>query len=306
MIPSSLPPPSKASSRLSIFCNAGVLFLQEGVDGTLWALGGDGKAVGEVFMTMEHRTPPHPTGDRRGGKKSWPAPHHAFPDTQWSMLRKAAGGGDAAAWSALCSAYWHPVYSFVRSLGCGQDDARDVTQGFFTALLERNDVSSVDVSRGRFRAWLRTAAKHYLFNELDRDRAEKRGGGRPHVSFELAVAGGALHASLTDELTPDQLFDRSWARTIVERALTRLRAQLPVECDGVLVEQLLSDDERPSDAETAAMLGVSLGKLRVDRHRTKERLKAAYHACLRMEIAPTVESPAAIDDELRELLDVLR
>ena len=209
-----------------------------------------------------------------------------------------------AALSTLCAAYWYPVYSFARSQGCDREDARDITQGFFAALLERNDFASVDADQGRLRSWLRTAARRYLFDQLDRARAKKRGGGQADVDLDVE-ARGRLPLEANGAPSAEQIFDRCWARSVVERALTRLRAEYQGESDHVLIEQILSDDERPADTETAAELGISPQALRTRRARMKDRLKTSYGQCLRMEIAQTVESPAAIEDELRELLEAL-
>lgn len=240
--------------------------------------------------------PPHPERLRAGG-----SPRQAFPDTQWSGVLRAARPGETVALSALCRAYWYPVYSFVRSQGCGEDDARDITQGFFAMILERNDLASVRPEKGRFRSWLRTAAKRYLLNELKHARAEKRGGGLAHVDIDVAAAEGRLQRDFASTLTPEQLFDRCWARTVAERALARLGRQRGAG-DHLLIEQLLShEDDRPPDAETAAKLGISLQALRTRRSRLWDR----FARCLEEEISTTVDRSAVIDAERGELLDAL-
>src|SRR3954468_10161492 len=117
-----------------------------------------------------------------------------FITTRWSLVLAAADRDAPEARSAmesLCRTYWYPLYAFVRRSGYGHDDAIDLTQGFFTKMLEKNDLKSVDPSRGRFRSWLLGCMKHYLANEHDRATAQKRGGGKSILSFDLDSAGDA-------------------------------------------------------------------------------------------------------------------
>lgn len=250
-------------------------------------------------MRDENERPAVPRGAERSCARPTPLP--TFPDTQWSAVRRAAQPGESVALSALCKAYWYPVYSFVRGQGCKEEDARDVTQGFFAMLLERNDLASVRAERGRFRSWLRTAAKRYLLNELKHDRAKKRGGGRAHVDIDVASAEGRFQRDFATTLTPDQLFDRCWARTVAERALARLKTQRSAEY-GILVEQLLAhEDDRAPDTETAATLGITVQAVRTRRC----RLWGEFAECLEAEISRTVNRSAVIDAERAELINAL-
>ena len=229
------------------------------------------------------------------------ARYPAMPDTHWSQVLRAGECRDPAALAALCRAYWMPVHAFFRRLGVSDDEALDTTQGFFEAVLRRNDFATLSPHKGRFRSWLRTAARHHLYNE--RDRAKARGGRFVHV----AIVPDALPSSADwkEELGPDELFDHCWARTVVAAALARLRDEFAGDPHAEIVEALLSDAPvaaRAGDAGAAEQAGA----LRARKCRMKEKLEARYRAHLRAEIAKTVTDPRVIDDELRQLIDALR
>src|SRR5688500_2292727 len=114
-----------------------------------------------------------------------------FETTQWSLVLAAGQGGSATAEQALsklCALYWYPVFAFVRRKGHSPEDAQDLTQGFFARLIEKGDLGDADRTRGRFRSFLLTACQHYLANEHDRARTQKRGGGQTAVSIDFATA----------------------------------------------------------------------------------------------------------------------
>lgn len=204
--------------------------------------------------------------------------------------------------AVVCRWYWYPVYAFIRSLGVDRDDARDVTQGFFAGVLERNDLARLDPARGRFRSWLRTAAKRHLYNELDRARAKKRSRSLT-VSIDALSAEERLRMEVdAGQLPSDQLFDRRWALTVIERSIARLRAFYAAKGKAELFAQLedtlaLGEAEQ-RDAELAARLGKSPGAVRQERHRMRKQ----YRRCLREEVALTVQTSTDVDDEIRSLL----
>jgi DNA-directed RNA polymerase specialized sigma24 family protein len=136
-----------------------------------------------------------------------------FVTTRWSIIEKAGSADAKEALSSLCQAYWYPIYSFIRAQGIGSEDARDVTQGFFASLLQRNDIAKLNPLQGRFRAWLRTCAKHYLLNELDRAGAEKRGGHEVCVSLDVIAAEDRLRLEPCEPMGAEHFFDRQWAKS---------------------------------------------------------------------------------------------
>jgi RNA polymerase sigma-70 factor (ECF subfamily) len=152
-----------------------------------------------------------------------------FPTTHWS--RVVAAGDRAApeareALAELCRAYWYPLYAFVRRKGHGPEDAQDLVQGFFAALLEHDGLAALDRDQGRFRAFLIAACDHYLSNQIDRRTARKRGGGRLILSIDGVEAEGRYGSEPAHELTAERLYQRRWATTLLERVLATLEAEM--------------------------------------------------------------------------------
>jgi RNA polymerase sigma-70 factor (ECF subfamily) len=207
--------------------------------------------------------------------------------------------------SALCDAYWYPLYAYIRRLGYGPEPARDLTQDFFARLLERGLLAEADPARGRFRSFLRTVCAHYLANQRDRQNARKRGGGRVALPIDAAEAEGRYARELADELSPDRIFDRSWALALLERVLGQLRLEYDEAGKSATFEALRGGLEGgPEDvphAMIAARLGTSEGAARVAAHRLRRR----YGELLRREIASTLDDPAEVDDEIRDLFAAL-
>ncbi|HEY0591223.1 MAG TPA: ECF-type sigma factor [Thermoanaerobaculia bacterium] len=227
-----------------------------------------------------------------------------FHTTRWSLIFAAAGDASsgAEARADFCRMYWYPVYAFIRRRGYPHEQAEDLAQGFFSILLEKNYLGAADRERGRFRSFLRSAVAHYLSHERERERAAKRGGGVRHVSVDAGADEERYVAELEGGETPEELFDRRWALTVLDAALAALRA----EYDGrgkrrefdALYPSLVGDLDGVPRAELAAELGMSEGALRVTLHRFRRRFQAA----LRSVVATTVEDDAAIDDEIRQLM----
>jgi RNA polymerase sigma-70 factor (ECF subfamily) len=206
--------------------------------------------------------------------------------------------------SELCKAYRDPVFAFLRGLGLTQEEAHEHTQGFFTSLLEGHAIAKIDQQmQGQFRSWLRTAAKNHFCNQWTKARAMKRGGGFAHVN-----ADGDDGRQLPDQnqLDPEAQFNRAWARTIVERALRRLKAEYAGSKHTTLVQQLLYDEGTDlRDAELARGLGISEGALRARRcYLQNKKMKPSFARYLRLEIADTVVRPADIDAEYQALMNL--
>ena len=142
------------------------------------------------------------------------------------------GPAARAALETLCSAYWYPLYAYVRRRGIASEDARDLTQGFFAQLLERNDCARADRDRGRFRAFLLASLRNYLANEWDRERAAKRGGGVRLVALDLDGAEERYALEDGRELTPEAYFDRVWALEVLEKGLALLQAEYAARGQG--------------------------------------------------------------------------
>src|SRR5262245_34533616 len=164
-----------------------------------------------------------------------------FPSTAWTAVSRARHGDEPAAREALAfswGAYWRPLFSFARGLGYTSEDAHDLTQGYFALLIEKDYLGDVRLREGRFRAFLLTSFKHFLSKERERARAMKRGGGRVPMSIDAREAEAEHADEPLDSLDPEALFERRWAVTILERAMTRLRRELEQAGRGVEFAQL--------------------------------------------------------------------
>jgi RNA polymerase sigma-70 factor (ECF subfamily) len=231
-----------------------------------------------------------------------------FLTTRWSLVRSAGATPSPesrAALEELCAAYWFPLYALLRRRGAGADEARDLAQGLFALILERRDLAELDPGRGRFRAWLAAAARHYLLNEREREAAVKRGGGVAPLSLDAAEAEGRLAAEPSHEETPERAFERAWARSVLDRALAAVAEEYRARGQGPLFDALRPHLEGERDAaplaELAELLGTTEGALKTAAWRLRQR----FGECLRTEVAETVADPSEIDDELRHLAQAL-
>jgi len=234
------------------------------------------------------------------------APNFAL--TRWSVVL-AAGQTDSTnardALENLCRAYWPPLYAFVRRQGHNPADAQDLTQEFFARFLQKNYLGAVDPAKGRFRSFLLASLKHFLANEWDKARAAKRGGGGVLVPINTDSAETSCGVEPSDQLTPEKLFERRWALTLLEQVLARLRAEHLRDGKTELFEQLKATltGERTSlpYAQIASRLGMSEVAIKVTVHRLRQR----YREILREEISHTVSAPDQIEDEIRSLFSAL-
>jgi RNA polymerase sigma-70 factor (ECF subfamily) len=205
----------------------------------------------------------------------------------------------------LCEAYWQPLYCYALRRGCGAEDARDLTQGYFALLLEKDYLGDVRLREGRFRSFLLRSFTNFLSKERDRARALKRGGGKVPLPLDTASEGSSPLGAV-DMLTPEAVFERQWALEVLERALDRLRREAVAaarEAEFARLSEYLTGDE-PGEpySEVARELGTSEGAIKATVHRLRRR----YGRILREEIAATVADPEDIDAELRHLLSVVR
>jgi RNA polymerase sigma-70 factor (ECF subfamily) len=205
----------------------------------------------------------------------------------------------------LCEAYWYPLYAYVRRRVPTTDEAQDLTQEFFVTLLEKNYLAVAQPQRGRFRAFLLTSLKHFLANEWDKAKAQKRGGPRKPVSLDFDAGESRYRLEPADELTPERLYEKQWTLTLLDRVLSRLREEFVAAGKREHFEQLKAflagGNTSVSYTETARELGISEGAAKVAAHRLRQR----YRQLLRSEIAHTVAEPGDVDDEIRHLFESL-
>jgi RNA polymerase sigma-70 factor (ECF subfamily) len=181
-----------------------------------------------------------------------------FTTTHWSVVLEAQGESPAAqeALENLCRAYWRPIYSFVRREGVRPEEAKDITQGFFALILERKDFQSVRQAKGRLRSFLLASLKHYMANERRDAATIKRGGGQVLLPLDEIESYDSREFDCGDMLSPDLLYDRRWAFTVLDRVFARLRKESQRSLNPPLLQQLntlLSDE--PERRRLRASLG---------------------------------------------------
>jgi len=231
----------------------------------------------------------------------------AFATTHWSVVLTAQGESPAAheALEKLCRTYWRPIFAFLRRQGIRPEEAEDLTQGFFAQLLERRSLNAVRKEKGRLRSYLLGALKYFLADEQRRAMAIKRGKGQRLIPLEELRAGERIEMEPADPGTPEMIYERRWALTVLEHVLSRLKDEYRAAGNAALfdsLKQLLPDEPgSPSQAEIAARLGMTENAVRQAFYRFRQR----YQSLLREEIAHTVATPGDIEDELRHLIAVL-
>jgi DNA-directed RNA polymerase specialized sigma24 family protein len=231
-----------------------------------------------------------------------------FTSTHWSVVVEAQGESPAAqeALEKLWRVYWRPIYSFVLRQGIGPEEAKDITQGFFADLLAHKSLTAVRKEKGRFRSYLLGALKYFLADQQRRAMAIKRGKGQRFIPLEELGADEGNELEPTDPVTAEQIYERRWASTVLERVLGLLKNEYVTGGNALLfdsLKQLLPDEpDAPSQADIAGQLGMTANAVRQAFHRFRQR----YRLLLREEIAHTVATPGDVEDELRHLIAVVR
>ena len=238
-----------------------------------------------------------------------PARSDRFATTHWSMVVSAGGPRSSEAGRALatlCENYWFPLYAFVRRAGYKAEDAQDLTQEFFVRLLAKNYLAIADRQRGRFRSFLLGAMKHFLANQERCRAAQTRGGHRLMISLDFR-SGENRYSQIepVDNLTPERLYEKRWALTLLDLVLSRLREKFCAagksEVFDTLKQFLAGETAKPAYLEVAERLGMTEGAVKVAVHRMRRR----YRKLLKEEIAGTTAGPEEMEDELGELLAAL-
>jgi len=233
-------------------------------------------------------------------------PPGGFATTHWSMIAQAAESATPAGRAALeelCRIYWTPLYWFARRRGLAPADAEDLTQGFFADLLARDAVAQADEGRGRFRTFLLTSFENYRSYQRRHDRAVKRGGGRPVVSLEaMEAAERRYHDEPATAETPERIYERKWALSLIEVAVAAVRDDYAACGKGTWFDELRGalwgGGGRVSYAEIARRLGSTEGAVKVAVHRLRKHFGERFRA----EVTKTVVDSAETDDEIRHLL----
>jgi len=229
----------------------------------------------------------------------------AFPSTHWSVL---GGDGDAAARAraldGLARGYARPIEAWLgAALGLRREDARDLAQDFFVWSIETRLLEKADPARGRFRAFLKTALRHYAVDALRRGAARKRGGGVAPLSLDAARADEPSFDPADAGATPDALLDRAWRAALVEQALERTRAEFEAAGKGAVFAVFRDWYLEPGAELDQQALAARHGLTRVDVSNYLMRAKRAWRAALRQLVLETVDRSADLEDELRWLAE---
>lgn len=233
----------------------------------------------------------------------------SFVTTHWSLVLAAADGASphaAQALERLCSAYWRPVYWYARRLGKTAEDAQDLTQGFFQRVLARNFFGQADQERGKFRSFLLGCFNHFLADESDRVRAQKRGGHCMFLSIDEFQAEEQSATLPADTTSPDKIFERQWALASMKQAFDRLRREYHDKSQGDLFDHLQSFLTGSSGQETGAAVAAHLRMSENTFKSHLHRLRKRYRDFLREVIADTVVSPQQVEEELQALSAAFR
>jgi RNA polymerase sigma-70 factor (ECF subfamily) len=226
-----------------------------------------------------------------------------FQTTRWSLVLAARtdSAESRQALDMLCRTYRAPVLAYVRGRGYSPEEAEDLAQTFFTRFIERAFHAHADPARGRFRAFLLTALKHFLNDANDATRALKRGGEFHVRSLSSLVGGDESLTRIEDVETPERAFERAWAHSVLQTALNRLHQEAreagKSELFGHLREFLI---ERPDDvdyARAASNLNLRRNTVAVAVHRLRHRLRALVCE----ELAHTAVDDGDFEQELEEL-----
>ncbi|MEW6302118.1 MAG: sigma factor [Verrucomicrobiota bacterium] len=237
------------------------------------------------------------------------AANASFTTTHWSVVLSAGDTASAhsqESLSRLCHSYWYPLYAWLRRTGRNPHDAQDLLQSFFARLLERKLFKSADPQRGRFRTFLLAALKNFAADEHDKAQAQKRGGGAETFSLDAEAAEENFRREPANVASPDVLYERRWALTLLETAFRRLETEMTRDGKqplyAALEPHLLGEEPAEAYPQIAERLAMSPGAVKIAAHRLRRR----FRELLREEIAQTVATPGEIDDERRKLIAALQ
>jgi len=234
--------------------------------------------------------------------------NHQFPTTRWSVVRSALNNLDdnsSRALTSLCEAYWYPLYAYVRRSGRSSHDAEDLVQGFFEQLLRTGSLAAADQERGKLRTFLLTCLRNYLSDQFDRANARKRGSHQPHLSLDEEYARARYEKQAADTGTPEELYQRQWAISVLEHALHTMREEFAARDEATAFEVLrpflgFGTGPEQSYEEAARKLGLSTGTTKSRVFRLRQR----WRDLVMEEVGKTLgdPDPQSIREELMVLI----
>ncbi len=233
----------------------------------------------------------------------------AFVTTHWSVVLAATHKDSPQARAALeqlCRTYWYPLYCYVRRRGYSHQDAEDLTQGFLLRWLESKSFARADASKGRLRSFLLASVNHFLSDEWDRASAQKRGGGQPMLSFmDAQRADERYRVEPADERSPEKLFERRWALTLLDQVLVRAEQEFGEAGKAELFRRLRAFVIVGTGEESYAQVAAEVGMSREAVKKAVQRMRHRYYQLFREQVAQTVADPAEVEEELRYLCAVI-
>ena len=205
--------------------------------------------------------------------------------THWSAVLQAGEEPSTEsdlAMEQLCRSYWYPLYAYIRRQGRSAHDAQDLTQEFFARVVQKKILNFADPKRGRFRTFLLSSLKNFLASDWKKGQAQKRGGGEAVLSIDEQDTEQRYINEPIENLTPENTYAKSWASTLLDIAMERLRCNYLEERKEKLFQTLrgsiLDDSKEAGYATLAAELGISRGAARVAMHRMREHFRQALRA----------------------------
>lgn len=231
-----------------------------------------------------------------------------FTTTHWSVVLAAKAEDTklaSAALETLCRSYWPPLYTFIRRQGYGVEDAQDLTQEFLSRFVQNEWLKRLEDRRGKFRSFLLTYLKHFLSDQRDRAKAQKRGGGRPLISLEAMAEEEKTWAEPQDGRTPEQAYERRWALALLEHAVRRLQAEYEKSGNGPLYAFLKDLQPGERGEHSYLNIGRELGLSEQAVKSAVYRLRHRHREILREEIAQTLNEPHEVEEEIQHLMTVL-
>lgn len=231
-----------------------------------------------------------------------------LPKISWTLLAVVKDADSPQARQALaqlCEAYWYPLYAFLRRSGAPPERAEDLIQSFFADILARNFFKDVDPAKGKFRSFLLASLTNHVNNVRDREKRDKRGGKILHVSLDFRDAEGRYGCEAAHWATPERLYQRRWALTVLNRVLENLEREMVDASKGQLFESLKPTLTGGGTSETHSQIGEQLGLTEKSVKQAAYRMRKRYRELMREEIGRTVVNPDCIDQEIADLFSAL-